>query len=257
MKKFLLAFYALLAAVTANAQLNAFNHLAVNLGVGSTGVSLEAATPITNFLALRAGVNYVPKFTASTSLNIESEATAMANSYAQLTGKQIPSDVDVEGKLNMTTGRVILDFYPIPSRGLFICAGVYFGSTDVITAKNKVDGILSDVVDWNNQNPTQKLGVTLGDYFLTPDSKGNVNADIEVAKVRPYVGLGWGRSVPNHRLGFQLELGCQFWNTPKVYCNGTQLEKDKVGSDDGGVIKLISKVSAYPTLTFRLCGKIF
>ena len=83
-------------------------------------------------------------------------------------------------------------------------------------------------------------------------------AQTKTKAFRPYVGIGWGRGVPkNHRLGFAVDLGAQFWGTPKVYCQGNELKAEDVGNSDGGVMKTLTKVKVYPTLTFRLTGKIF
>ena len=46
-----------LAALTANAGPGVFNHLGFGAGIGTSGITIEAATPITNFVNLRAGVS--------------------------------------------------------------------------------------------------------------------------------------------------------------------------------------------------------
>ncbi len=256
MKKILLIAIACMAAVAAQAQLSLgiFNHLGVGVGVGTTGINVDVAMPITRFVAVRAGVNVMPQFKVSSDLDIETEA---GNYNLSSYGYNIPSEIEIEGKPTMTTGKLLFDIYPFPVGGFFVSFGAYFGGSKVIKAYNKEDGVLKDVVTWNKDNPNDRIGATLGDYFLTPDANGNVNAAIKVNGFRPYAGIGFGRAIPKHRLGFQMELGCQFWGSPKVYCNDQILEEDKVGDGEGGVIKFISKVTVYPTLTFRLTGRIF
>lgn len=53
-----------------------------------------------------------------------------------------------------------------------------------------------------------------------------------------------------------MELGCQFWGTPKVYASDHQLTSENLGGDDNGAIKMMSKIQAYPVISFRLCGRI-
>jgi hypothetical protein len=69
-------------------------------------------------------------------------------------------------------------------------------------------------------------------------------------------------------LGYQVDFGVQFWNTPKIYAPSydkstdsfigeSQLDESKVGGDASGVIKTITKISVYPSITIRLTGKFF
>jgi hypothetical protein len=52
-------------------------------------------------------------------------------------------------------------------------------------------------------------------------------------------------------------MGVQFWGTPRVYCQGQELSVKDVGNNDGGFMKTLTKITVYPTLTFRLTGKLF
>lgn len=251
MKKLLIAIAAVLMSVGVQAQ-DLFNHLGVGLGVGTTGISVDVAVPVTKFLTVRPGFNYFPNFSYSTDIDIHVPSVA-----SQLAG-DIPSSIDIEGKTGLTTGKLLLDFYPSPMHGFHLTVGAYFGKSDVIKAYNKEDGVLSKVVDWNSQNPSNQIGATLGDYLLTPDAHGNVNACIKTKSFRPYVGIGFGRAIPKHFMNFAMELGCQFWGSPKVYCNDVELQEDKVGDgDEGGVIKTISKISVFPVLNFRFGFRVF
>ena len=76
-----------------------------------------------------------------------------------------------------------------------------------------------------------------------------------------------GRAVPKNRIGYQLDLGVQFWGKPEIFVptydkvNGTyqneKVDADRAGDDAGKVLKTISKISVYPVLNFRIVGKIF
>ena len=76
-----------------------------------------------------------------------------------------------------------------------------------------------------------------------------------MSKFRPYVGLGFGRPVPmKHRFTCNFDLGVQFWGTPEVYLRDNKLEKTTTNSDAGEVLKVISKISVYPSLNIRFVG---
>ena len=95
-------------------------------------------------------------------------------------------------------------------------------------------------------------------YQVDFDRNGDVKGDIRVNAFRPYLGLGYGRLVPKHRLGFRVELGCQFMGKMKIYQNDKEVninELDKNKDDD--VSKFVDKFKVYPVLKFTLAGRLF
>ena len=273
MKKLLvLVACAFLSAGSVSAQFdsNVFTHLGASVGVGSTGVTIDLSTNITSFVGVRAGVDIMPKFKYSTDIKIAGVAERQVqydqvrNQHPELNLPAVtfPQRVDIQGKANNTTGHILFDVYPGNLIDWHLTVGAYFGSKNVIDVYTTDASQLQGVYQYNNSAQRAaagfpKIGAQLGDFFLEPDASGIINATIETKAFRPYVGIGWGRGVPkNHRLGFAIDLGAQFWGTPKVYCQGNELKAEDVGNSDGGVMKTLTKVKVYPTLTFRLTGKI-
>ena len=196
----------------------------------------------------------------------------------------LPESMGVQGKLSNTTFHLLVDVYPFKNSSFHATTGFYIGGKELVSVYNKEDGFLKPVTQWNEAvlNPSSLpvaaqgyvkdqsiIGAELGDYFIAPNpaEQGNVKATIEVGAFRPYLGIGFGRAVPRKsRVGCQFDLGVQFWGSPKVYAptyNETtktyqkeQLTDDHAGSDGGDIIKTISKIPVYPTLNFRLVGRI-
>ena len=179
-------------------------------------------------------------------------------------------DVDVHVLPKLNAGHVILDYFPIPHRSSFhLSAGAHIGTGTVVNFHNRHDGILMPITQWNNamvdpevqpvveEYNLRRIGIAMGDYFIMPDEEGNIDAKIVVSGFRPYLGLGFGRSVPHKRIGCQVDLGVQFWGTPKVYVNGERLEADKVGDDLDDILSLVSRIKVFPVLNIRLVGRIF
>ena len=204
---------------------NIFNHLSVGVTAGTPGIGGDVAMPICNYVQVRAGFAMMPKFKFST--------------------------------VGFANGKLLFDIYPFKKSAFHITAGAYFGGGSIIKAYNKEDGLLKDVADYNRRNPDDLIGYELGDYLLTPDANGNVNAEIKTSGFRPYIGIGNGRAVPKKRIGFMFEVGVMFWGTPKIYCNGDELTNEDLGSDSGDVVEVLSKLKIYPVINFRLCGRIF
>ena len=259
-------------------------NLGVGVGVGTTGIVIDASTTIHNYFGVRFGVDIMPKFKASGKLNLGIDANKsiqnLKSEYSSFLGNiDVPNKVEVEGKFNNTTWHFLIDVYPFGAKSSFhATVGAYFGPKKVINLYNKQQGLLAPVNQWNNAVIDNNLGVEnmagveLGDYFITPnpDANGDVAGRIEVAGFRPYLGLGFGRAVPKKRIGCQFDMGVQFWGRPDViapmynksaypsksgYTEG-KLDKASVSGDDGGFIKTLSKITVYPVLNFRLVGRI-
>lgn len=273
MKKVLSVFFAcVLMSGIANAQftqtlkdLGIFNHLGLGVGIGTTGISVEAGTTITPWVQLRAGADIMPSFKLNTNLDLENYGVTDYNYYNR------PSlhDIDVQGKVTNTLGHVIFDVFPFTHLSSFhISVGAYFGGSKVISAYNTSgQQELKDIYMFNNRlgeysgvpMSEGKIGAVLGDYLIEPDQNGNLDASIRVKDFRPYVGLGFGRLVPKSRINVLFDLGVQFWGRPEVWndTNHTRLTSEGADGSDGGVIKVISKASVYPVLNIKLVGRIF
>lgn len=48
-----------------------FNHVGLNVGAGTEGISVGVAAPVTNFLEVEAGVNIMPSFKLSGDLDVD------------------------------------------------------------------------------------------------------------------------------------------------------------------------------------------
>lgn len=291
-KLFLVCAVAFIGLGQASAQLETkdygiFNRVGVGVGIGTTGITVDAATAITPYVGVRAGVDIFPsvKLNADLDLGVDG-ANATISEYSSYIGElnallpagqqiptAIPQELDVQGKTKLGGGHVLFDIYPFPAASSFrVTVGAYFGSGKVADVYNREQGALLSVSRWNaavdnpaakpfvDQYGLKKIGAELGDYFISPDAQGNLNASIKVNGFRPYLGLGFGRAVPKNRVGCQFDLGCQFWGSPKVTVTDLggerELKAENVGGDGGDVIKTISNVSVWPVLNFRVMVRI-
>ncbi len=73
-----------------------FDHLAVGLNVGTPGIGLEVAAPITDFVAIRAGYSWMPEMKYKTDVDYT------------IKGKK--EKTEVEGKLHMGDAKLLLDY---------------------------------------------------------------------------------------------------------------------------------------------------
>lgn len=242
----ILAALALLMPGTAAAQ-DLFNHLAVNAHVATTGVGVELSTPITKFITMRAGVTCMPGFSFN------------ANVDGQYYINDTPKDftVDLDANLKRMQGSVIFNVYPFAKAkvcsSFFLAAGLYFGGDKLLKIKGHSDEIANDYQQFGGDNPY----IELGDYKLPVDENGNVNGGLQVQKVRPYVGLGFGRYVPKKRISVTGELGVQFHGHIKPYTSEGEIQDFDELTEKDDWKKVMDKLTVYPMLKIVISGRIF
>ena len=241
----ILAALALLMPGTAAAQ-DLFNHLAVNAHVATTGVGVELSTPITKFITMRAGVTCMPGFSFN------------AEVYGQYYDNNTPRDftVNLDANLKRTQGSVIFNVYPLAKAkvcsSFFLAAGLYFGGDKLVKIKGHSDEIAEKINQFNG-NPY----IELGDYKLPVDENGNVKGGLKVQKVRPYLGLGFGRYVPKKRISVTGELGVQFHGHIKPYTSEGEIKAFDELTEKDDWKKVMDKLTVYPMLKIVISGRIF
>ena len=236
------------------------NHVGINVGAGTEGISVGLAAPVTSFFELEAGVNVMPSFKLSGDLDVDVNTSSLPQ-----VGVDYPTGATIhaEGSFDRTTFNVKANLYPFGGGSkLFIAAGLSIGGEKIA----EVNGSCDQLREFSQNLPTQELkdqfrqavSANLAGYNLQFDENYNVQGDIRCKNVRPYLGLGFGRLVPKNRLGMRLELGCQFMDKLKVYQNGTEVDIDKALEDAGedDLSKFVKDLKIYPVVKFSFTGRI-
>lgn len=212
-----------------------FDHLSFGVTTGTQGLDFDVAAPVTDYVQVRAGYSFLPNITYKTDVNY----TKKGNSY----------ETEIEAKLGISNAKVLIDVYPFPISSFHATMGAYIGTSSIITVKNlqPIYGL----------NPGE--GIEIADYIIAPGDDGIAQGAIKVAAFKPYLGVGFGRSVPRGRVGVTTDFGLQFWGSPGVYekRNGKYMKIKSSDADGGGLLKIISKITVYPMLTVRVSGRIF
>ena len=228
--------------VMAQADYGYFNSLGLGLSASTVGVGLEVSTPIGNYLALRGGVSFMPKFTVTDEVN--ADLKGVPQGYPQ------SAEVELEGSTKRTTGELLLNLYPFRSNGFFVAAGASFGGDKFVQITGHSDELQQLIAAGGS------AGLQIGDVSIPVDQNGNVSGGLKVSAVRPYVGLGYGRAVPSKRINFMLDAGVQLHGTPEVYSDFGQVDQ-LMAEVDNDFTDIINKLKVYPVIRFRICGKLF
>lgn len=296
MKKTIITAVLAFIAMTVNAQklenFGIFNHLGVGLEVGTNGIGVDVAAPITDYLQVRAGYNFFPSIKVKNiGVDISSNRSdwdeIMSNAqkyqsidsrvgafWAQYGGAAYPDEVLIDGNINANNLKFLLDIFPSKRSTFHFTVGFYHGDDKFIEANTTNCREQLGAITYYNQNLAgqtvgtspatytfgEKIGAKLGDYLIEPNGT-SARATIKVNAFKPYAGIGFGRAVPKTRLSFAMDFGVQFWGTPKIFVeqsNGeVQIDENAQIDGDGGIIKTISKVTVYPCINFRINGRIF
>ena len=132
----------------------AFQHMDFSVTAGSTGIGFDVATPVTDFLHVRAGFSFMPHFDYDVTFGIEAgrydangvwKATSQKqiqnyiNQMKQLTGLTADTEVQATGNPSFYNAKLMFDFLPFRNKHWHLTAGFYFGPSKVATAVNKTE----------------------------------------------------------------------------------------------------------------------
>lgn len=122
-----------------------FNHVGLNVGAGTEGISVGVAAPVTNFLEVEAGVNIMPSFKLSGDLDVD----VNTSSLPQVPDFQYPTSATIhaEGAFDRTTFNVKANLYPFGGGSkFFIAAGLSIGGEKIA----EVTGSCDELRDFSN-----------------------------------------------------------------------------------------------------------
>lgn len=156
------------------------NHVAdglnVSLSLGDMGLGLELSTPVTKWVDLRAGVDWMPRFKLPMYFNLntysDGVATGNFNHIAQMvydnTGIEMDATVKMIGVGSMVNFKLLADVYPIPSnRHWRVTAGFYVGTSMIGRAYNAYEE-KPTLVGLNIYNRAYEYFTNLKDIFNVP-----------------------------------------------------------------------------------------
>ena len=268
------------SGISAQDAVKAFEHLTAGVEVlSTTGFGLELATPLHPKFSLRAGISLLPynyNTTFKTNVDpsfkktVDDVINADQSIIAALKQQNLPtsvsainSDVKAKATLDFFNGKILADYYPWPKRAFHVTAGVYIGKSNLVKVKgNMVDGA-------KVKNILTIVKNTGGvDYFSTPFLQGSgytvtvkdimddVQGSVKINSVKPYVGIGFGRTTPNRRIGLNVDIGAFYQGTPKITSNNANIQKlidDKLS----GVSDVLKSFPVYPIVSLKLNVKLF
>ena len=214
MRKFIFTILLGLCIIAIRAQERSFTQWAVGINGGLYGVGLQGATNLSSHLSLRAGFDYL-----GYSRQDVASFDAEIEGYEQYGISPTVEAEITEASITFPNFKLMLDYYPVRNGIFSLTGGFYFGSNSV-----EGEGLIHDY-----ETITAAMGeepsLTYEDIVFQPNSDGSFDALLTMGNsLKPYIGVGLGRTIPHNRVGFKFELGM-------VYQGKYQLESDNLNEE--------------------------
>lgn len=149
-----------------------FNTIEIAANIGTTGLGLEVASPMTEWTKLRVGFDWMPHFTIPMTFNLDSYVDGhISNKFDkiqdlmyQMSGMTIDKEIEMNSKPTMTTFRLLVDVYPFKNnRHWHFTAGFFIGGSSVGTSINKMQEMPSLLA--LNMYDRMYKGITADDFI--------------------------------------------------------------------------------------------
>lgn len=147
---------------------NIFTHLDLGIVLGTDGIALDLAAPIGNYVQMRIGFSYMPRFEKKLSFQaqlgdtpesrydengnlildadgkpIQTRFDKMAALMADITGYKVDEYIDMMATPTFWNGKILVDVFPFKKKNWFFTAGIYVGPARVARAYNTTEDMPS------------------------------------------------------------------------------------------------------------------
>ena len=138
-----------------------FQHLDVSLTLGTTGIGIDVASPVTEWAQLRLGYEFMPRFTKRMPFEMtingqparsydedgnrqETRFDKLRDFMYSFTGYDIDDHVDMIGKPTLNNFKFLVDVFPFKeNKHWHFTAGFYWGSSKFAEAVNSTEAMVS------------------------------------------------------------------------------------------------------------------
>jgi hypothetical protein len=196
-------------------------HLGISANAGSTGFGGAINVKLSKKIELSVGYSMM---NASGKLSTSFDGQAV--------------DLTVTNKNNYTS--IIFNLYPSVHSSFHFLAGA---------------------IHSNNQftiNAISQDSQSYGKIIFSPDQLGTLNFNLKGQEWLPMAGIGFGRAIPNRRLGFGFDLGAAYMGPLKATIEADKAFEPTNDQHNEDVLNnAFSDIKWLPFLNFRLNIKLF
>lgn len=159
---------------------NIFQHLDVSLTCGTTGVGFDLASPVGDYLQVRAGYAFMPKFHHNMTFGVQvgeikDDATfnRLAGMMESFTGFKVDNKIQMIGEPTFSNAKLLVDVFPLKNKHWHFTAGVYWGPSQIAEAYNRTEDMPSLLAVKTYNHMYEKA--IMRDPLVSVDISGNGN----------------------------------------------------------------------------------
>ena len=137
-----------------------FQNLDVSLTAGTPGIGFDVASKIGNYVQLRAGYEFMPRFSMHVNFpvevggqpaklydengnRIESRFDRLSKMLTSVTGYEVQDEVEMIGKPTLNNFKFLVDVFPFRNKHWHVTAGFYWGKSQFGYAENSTQAMTS------------------------------------------------------------------------------------------------------------------
>ena len=137
-----------------------FQNLDISVTAGTPGIGIDVASKVGDYVQLRAGYEFMPRFSKSIYFPIEvggqparlydengnrkvSRFDRLANALTQFTGYDVEDEVEMVGKPTINNFKFLVDVMPFKNKNWHVTAGFYWGPSQFAYAENSTQAMTS------------------------------------------------------------------------------------------------------------------
>lgn len=167
---------------------NMFNHLDLGVTLGTTGIGIDAAMPVSNIVKLRTGFEVMPRFNHDMHFDVQSfddkgivtdaSFNQMSNLLYGMTGFKVDDNVIMQGKPTMWNFKLLVDVYPLKNNKHWrVTAGFHWGPSKIAEAVNAIEdspslfavGMYNHMYDAVYNDQPFFESESIGSMYIEPD----------------------------------------------------------------------------------------
>ena len=256
--------------ISAQDNLEPFKHLGVGVEAGLHGFGVDVSMPVLKGLVVKAGYNFVPSGDlVSTQFSIDTkdlkEAQEQYDAVMHFQNKfGDEAVIDAGLQLGLSNIKLLLNWYPFQSSSFYLAGGFYYapGNKPFISIHGNTtpnDWAALQELREKTGDDSYEIALEIANQkypVIEKDGCGYMQGDFKMDPLKYYLGLGFGRSVPNHRVGLQFELGTMIYTNAKFYLQDKEVPMadaaEQLGDAAKTAIGYLEKYPIYPQLAIRL-----
>ena len=276
---------------------NSLEHLEVSLTLGTSGVGLDVALPVSQFMQVRLGYDYMPQFKKLLRMNLagggeaarqyDGQGNRVRTKFDKIqqylyeeSGMEIDDHILLTGQLNMHNLKALVDIYPFKyNKHWHFTAGVYYGPAQLAKADDATESqttlSLMELYNLDYEKASSsdaiksygRLTLYPGDKngkpcLVDPTDDGSVKISVKTSEIKPYIGVGYTGRLIRKRDDWKVSaaLGVWIWDgAPKQRMHdGTDLsDLSNIYGTLGSCVSVFKALKVYPVLSVRFAKTIF